>query len=257
MEKTEIFKYYAFGHDFGLLKDSFINYQVPFALRIFNSFFNSLKDLDLPVTIKIAEKLSEIHEELKLSKEATVSESISKRITDEVRKIEPALDAELHLSEVYVLTKKRYPLQTLLQNTQELLGTDVFSKLSDTAKKDFNFACKLIALDQPTAAAFHLMRALEQQVKMLYFEFKKTKRLEKLMWGPVIAQLRQKRAPKPTEKLLSHLDGMRVHFRNPTQHPDIFYSLDEAQDLLNETITALNILRVPISAYKVNSSSQS
>ncbi|MNE35870.1 hypothetical protein D3C81_1685800 [compost metagenome] len=86
------------------------------------------------------------------------------------------------------------------------------------------------------------MRALDAQVKVLYFAFKKTKRLDKPMWGPMTSQLRAKRAPKPSEKLLTHLDGMRIHFRNPTQHPDAFYTMDEAQDLLNQTITAINMI---------------
>lgn len=62
------------------------------------------------------------------------------------------------------------------------------------------------------------------------------------MWGPMTAQLRDKRAPKPSTKLLAHLDGMRIHFRNPTQHPDAFYTMDEAQDLLNQTISAINMI---------------
>ena len=48
--------------------------------------------------------------------------------------------------------------------------------------------------------------------------------------------------PKPSSKLLDHLDGMRVHFRNPTLHPEAFYTIDGAQDLLNQTITAINMI---------------
>lgn len=100
----------------------------------------------------------------------------------------------------------------------------------------------LIALSQPTGAAFHLMRALEEQVKVLYFAFKKTKRLAKPMWGPMTAELRKKNKPKPSEKLLSHLDGMRVHFRNPTQHPTAFYSMNDAEDLLSQTTVAIGMI---------------
>ncbi len=84
------------------------------------------------------------------------------------------------------------------------------------------------------------MRMLEEQVKQLYLAYKKTKRLERPMWGPMTEELRKKRSPKPTDKLLDHLDSMRVHFRNPTQHPTAFYTMDEAQDLLNQTISAVN-----------------
>ena len=152
------------------------------------------------------------------------------------------MDAELQLRTAYVLTIKRYSLESLLNTPAELLGDGVYARLSDTSKRDFSLACIQIALSQPTAAAFHLMRALEEQVKMLYFSYKKINRLDKPMWGPMTNELRNKKAPKPTEKLLNHLDGMRVHFRNPTQHPELFYSLDEAQDLLNQTITAINMI---------------
>lgn len=242
MKKTEIYKYYAFGFNFAAMKGGLRNYGIDNANRHFIKFFDNLKELELPVTIKIAEELKKVQEALKSSSEKVVPEIISNKIAIEVKKIEPALDAELHLAEIYVLTKKRYPLQVLLKSPNELLGAGVFSSLSETAKKDFGFACTQIALGQSTAAAFHLMRTLEEQVKMLYFAYKKTKRMEKLMWGPMIVQLREKRAPKPSEKLLNHLDGIRVHFRNPTQHPDMFYSLDDAQDLLNQTITAINMI---------------
>lgn len=77
---------------------------------------------------------------------------------------------------------------------------------------------------------------------MLYNAFKKRDRLKNPMWGSIIKELRGKRNPKPSDKLLDHLDGMRVHFRNPTQHPDVFYNIDEAQDLLNQTMTAINMI---------------
>jgi hypothetical protein len=127
-----------------------------------------------------------------------------------------------------------------------LLGDGVFATLSDNAKRDYKLACLQVALNQPTAAAFHLMRMLEEQVKVLYFAFKKTNRLEKPMWGPMTIELRTKRAPKPSAKLLDHLDGMRVHFRNPTQHPQAFYTIDEAQDLLNQTIAATNMIHAEL-----------
>jgi hypothetical protein len=133
-------------------------------------------------------------------------------------------------------------LESLLGKAATLLAVGVHDTLSDVAKRDYRLACQQIALSQPTASAFHMMRMLEDQVKVLYFAFKKTKRLEKPMWGPMIVELRAKRAPRPSTKLLDHLDGMRVHFRNPTQHPQAFYTIDEAQDLLNQTITATNMI---------------
>jgi hypothetical protein len=40
--------------------------------------------------------------------------------------------------------------------------------------------------------------------------------------------------------MLDHLDHIHVNFRNPTQHREARYDLEEAQDLLSLSIDALN-----------------
>jgi len=40
--------------------------------------------------------------------------------------------------------------------------------------------------------------------------------------------------------MLDHLDHIRVSFRNPIQHREARYELEEAQDLLSLSIDALN-----------------
>ncbi|MFZ3126379.1 MAG: hypothetical protein WA136_00050 [Rhodoferax sp.] len=247
MRQTGIYNYFVFGFNYSAIKrNGLLDETKAIALEYLDEFFEFLIDLDLQVTDGVAAKLKTIAAEIRESSETQVSELIAKRIKAEGNKIDAALDAELQLKKAYVLTKKRYSLDALLGTPRDLLASGVYDRLSDNAKRDYRLACLQVALNQPTAAAFHLMRMLEEQVKVLYFAFKKTKRLEKPMWGPMTQQLRSKRAPKPSEKLLDHLDGMRVHFRNPTQHPQAFYSIDEAQDLLNQTIAAVNIIHAEL-----------
>lgn len=247
MRQTGIYTYFVFGFNYSIIKRSgLIGYETAVALEFLDEFFEYLQDLDLQVTALVAANLRECAEELRASDAVKVPQELGEKIKDEANKLDAGLDAELQLKKAYVLTKKRYPLESLLQKQSDLLAKDVFTSLSDTAKRDYQLACVQVALNQPTAAAFHLMRMLEEQVKVLYFAFKKTKRLEKPMWGPMTSQLRTKRLPKPSNKLLDHLDGMRVHFRNPTQHPQAFYSIDEAQDLLNQTISAINMIAVEL-----------
>lgn len=243
MRKVPIFQYYAFGYDYGLLQsDGYKGEKNQDAINALQNFFSELESLDLRVTLNAASNLKKILTEVRQSNSPNISEALAKKIQDEVNRIDPTLDAELALQNAYVLTERRYANDKLINSPDQLLSTGVFNKLSDTSKRDFSLACVQIAYSQPTAAAFHLMRALEEQVKMLYFGFKKTKRMKKPMWGPMTNELRNKRSPKPSEKLLNHLDGIRVHFRNPTQHPEAFYSIDEAQDLLNQTISAINLI---------------
>jgi hypothetical protein len=243
MKRTSIYKYYAFGYNYRLLRQNGLSGKDGNdAKETVDTFLEDLCELELVVAKQIATDLVV----LKDSFGNKITAEISEKVKSIVEKIDPALDAELKLRNAYLLTKKRYSIEKLLDSPGELLGEGVYENMDDTAKRDFDLACIQIALSQPTAASFHLMRCLEQQVKTIYFAFKKTKRLQKPMWGPMINELRTKRAPKPSEKLLNHLDGMRIHFRNPTQHPETFYTLDEAQDLLNQTIVAINMVHLEL-----------
>jgi hypothetical protein len=59
--------------------------------------------------------------------------------------------------------------------------------------------------------------------------------------GALVQTLRnKKRKPRPDETLLNHLDHIRRNFRNPTDHPDKSYDLDEVQDLFSLVADVLN-----------------
>jgi hypothetical protein len=45
---------------------------------------------------------------------------------------------------------------------------------------------------------------------------------------------------KGDETLLNNLDDVRMHFRNPTQHPEKTYDIEEAQDLWGRCVDATN-----------------
>lgn len=75
---------------------------------------------------------------------------------------------------------------------------------------------------------------------MKYFYCSKVKRDHvNLMWGPIVADLRKKRSPPPAI-LLNNLDNLRTGFRNPTQHPEKIYDIEEVQDLFALSADAVN-----------------
>ncbi|MBI5022232.1 MAG: hypothetical protein HZB59_12415 [Ignavibacteriales bacterium] len=45
---------------------------------------------------------------------------------------------------------------------------------------------------------------------------------------------------KSQSSLLSNLDDIRITFRNPTQHPEKVYDIDEVQDLLGRCIDVVS-----------------
>ena len=85
------------------------------------------------------------------------------------------------------------------------------------------------------------MRAVEGALRNYYVAIVKRQRVKDLLWGPMIRHLQKRRSPPPAP-LLDHLDSIRANFRNPTQHPEARYDLDEAQDLMAVCIDALNRL---------------
>jgi hypothetical protein len=138
----------------------------------------------------------------------------------------------------YVAMEKRYRLDRLIDDLPELMAPDVFRSLPEIAQSDFRAAGRCIAFELPTAAAFHLMRGTEDALKEFYRRTTKDTQ-SRLMWGAMVDKLKRQDDPPPAV-LLNILDNLRSGFRNPTQHPEKIYDIEEAQDLLSLSIDAVN-----------------
>ncbi|MEQ9006259.1 MAG: hypothetical protein RLP12_00130, partial [Ekhidna sp.] len=57
---------------------------------------------------------------------------------------------------------RRFDLEHLLQSPGKILGKDVFDSLTDLAQSDISYSCNCLAFVCPTAAAFHMLRAIEE-----------------------------------------------------------------------------------------------
>ena len=138
----------------------------------------------------------------------------------------------------YAASDKRYTIQKLTEDFSTLMATGVFSELPEIAQVDMREAGKCIAYELPTSAAFHLMRGTEAVLRHYYCcKVKRNRIKQPLMWGPMVTHLKEKRVPAG---LLDALDSIRRNYRNPTQHPDKVYDLDEAQDLLSLSLDVTN-----------------
>ncbi|MFI6855990.1 hypothetical protein [Streptomyces sp. NPDC050416] len=160
-------------------------------------------------------------------------------INEGANSLRETLLAETEGYESYVVTDKRYPIETLLAHPERLMTPGVFQALPPIAQYDFKEAGRCIAFELPTAAAFHLMRGTEDTLKYFYCEVIKQKRVA-FMWGPMIKSLKEKKRNPPPAVLLTNLDNLRVEFRNPTQHPEKVYDIHEVQDLLSLSVDVVN-----------------
>ncbi|TDL44060.1 hypothetical protein [Microbacterium oleivorans] len=161
-------------------------------------------------------------------------------LTDRAKIVRETVLAEAAGKTAFIATDKRYTVQKLLEDVGSLFGEGIFAGLSDIAKFDFVEGGKALAYELPTAAAFHILRGTEASLRDFYLRVVKRDRIkEPRMWGPIVKDLRGKRKAPPT-LLLDNLDSLRANFRNPTQHPEKVYDLDEAQDLLALAIDSIN-----------------
>lgn len=150
------------------------------------------------------------------------------------------LIAEAEGMVAFIASDKRYTVKKLMGDVGSLMGERVFDSLPDLAQFDFVEGGKAIAYELPTAAAFHILRGTEAALRDFYAKVVKRNRIpEPRMWAAIISDLRGKRNAPPN-LLLDNLNSLRAHFRNPTQHPEKVYDMDEVQDLLALSIDSIN-----------------
>jgi hypothetical protein len=142
--------------------------------------------------------------------------------------------------QAYIIAEKRLPTEKLLSNVSGLFGDGVFWALPELCRYDFTQAGKCIAFEVSTAAAFHILRGTEGLLRSYHSALLNTTPSSPLLWGGMVADLRKTPNQPPAKELLDNLDNIRVSFRNPTQHPEKTYDLDEVQDLFNLCVDVAN-----------------
>ena len=172
MRKLTIYDFYAFGYRYFLLRNLSFGISIhgeDGLLSDIDEFFHIVDQLGLDVTRKVGQDLNEIAEyAMKLPKEAIVDAVLADKVEKAVNKLDATLDAELRQRYSYILTPKRFREEHLLDAPGKLFKVGVFEELPYISKYDFKEACKCIAFDFPTAAAFHLMRGTEAVLKQYY-----------------------------------------------------------------------------------------
>ncbi len=83
------------------------------------------------------------------------------------------------------------------------------------------------------------MRGTEMVLRQ-FFSAITGKEAGKKFWGQIIDELENTKITTLPKTLLDHLDNIRDNFRNPTQHPDKIYDIDEAQDLFGVSIDVVD-----------------
>ena len=216
-----------------------------FLLHAFNDVQGYLTLLGFRVSSKLFEAtlapyLDKFAEKVAADENATLGEFAGEFRSD-LMSFESTVGAEALIIPIALPVPRRIPLNDLLEEPHKILGAGVFDSLTPIAQEDFRQAGRCIAFECPTAAAFHILRCTEECIRVLHKAYFPKIKIEKQAWGELVKNLTSKpRAPKPDLTLLAHLDHLRERFRNPTDHPDKTYEIEEAEGLLHVAVDAID-----------------
>lgn len=239
MLKKNVLPYFALGFSTAHLQ--FVNQEMPweFIKEGIEEFIRRVNSLELPLTKKLIKPLFKFNDNIKnfpINYKISISEiSYLKEIKDNIYN---TLVAELSDKSMYHVSDKRIDVNKLLNNIASLMSPSVFDKIPEIAKYDFSEAGKCIAYECSTAAAFHILRGTEAILRLFYKKFT-NKDSKNKNWGAIINDLEKPQYSSPNA-LVANLNNIRKNYRNPTQHPEKLYEIEETQDLFNLCIAIIN-----------------
>lgn len=161
------------------------------------------------------------------------------QVTSGVTELRILLEAECPTLDIYAVTQKgAYSMSMLIDRAEILLPESTTQRLDDKAVQDIQQAGRCLAFDLPTAAGFHLFRAVESVMRLLYRQVKAN--LEKPKkpsnWGGYVDALKD---AKVASRITDLLDSIRQNYRNPISHPDATLTSDEAVVLVPLGVMAI------------------
>ena len=244
MQAVPVFKFWQFGTGVRYLQDARAGHRIHGTSHVLQNIahlLRQLEELSLRVSARAADNLRELEAQLQATpNDAKLTESQATKLRECITQLRLTLRAELQGINAYTLSPKRIDVEKLTNDIPALLAPGVFAALTDVAQFDLTEAGKCIAFERPTAGAFHLLRATEEVLRRYYCYFVRRNRVDPLLWFPMVQALTQHRLAKRNEALNRNLDNIRLSFRNPTQHPDKIYDIQEVQDLFGLCVDVIN-----------------
>lgn len=206
--------------------------------------------LDIPLSKTAAEKLREFLRLVglmpdldtldEIESDHVLSDTLIADIGGQLDKFNVVLEAELaSLGTYFVEQKGIYRTTDLLERAEEALG-DSAEVIAENARKDFNQAGRCLALDLPTASAFHATRAIEAVLRQYHSLV--MRRPADTTPANMAVCIRELRAAGEDPKLLEILDHIRDLHRNTTMHPGVFLDTNEALRLFDVVKSAMNAM---------------
>jgi hypothetical protein len=167
-------------------------------------------------------------------------------ITGGLNNFEIALQADFGTRETFIVLPKRTYSTTLLVEFGETLVSDSALDLVKAMSKDLHDAGRCIAFELPTAASFHLFRAVEAMV-CGYGEFVRRKEFtpgEKRKGLGGYANCLKEGALDVDRRIIGAIEQISSLYRNPTMHPEMHITNEQMFVTLGIAVSVIEIAAI-------------
>lgn len=171
-----------------------------------------------------------------------------------LEKFESALAAEMSGAPIYLARKCGiYSTADLVSKASGCFQEDVRALIPDAALVEFDHAGRALSFELGSAAAMHLLRAVEIVLKK-YFEFFAGAKVGKnersyAIYLKKLATLSEEDATcRPDKRLLQMLAQIKEQYRNPLVAPESAISLSQALSLFGLSTAAITLMVEQIAA---------
>ncbi len=172
-----------------------------------------------------------------------------------VQRFERALASELVKAPVYAAKKRGiYSTYDLIENAHLCFSEETQNLMPRESLAEFDEAGRALAFGLGTAAAMHLLRAVEMVLKKYYELFSgtnvaKTERSYSI-YLKKLASLAddESNAKRPDKRLLQMLAQIKEHYRNPLTSPEKTISVGQAVSLFGLATAIISLMGEQIEA---------
>jgi len=168
----------------------------------------------------------------------------AEQLKESVNKFEIALKADFGVRDTFIVSRKRaYSTTLLVENGENMLSDMAFARFPGL-HKDMHDAGRCVGFELPTAAAFHLFRAVESAVHQYGVFIRKKPFEEREKRGGIgsYANLLKERVLAVDPRIIGVVEHIASLYRNPTMHPEMHISNEEIIGTLNIAVSVIDLV---------------
>lgn len=218
---------------------------------VLEKFLSEIKNVPMPKSRETAKNLydftkplcQKLYKAMQANRIHVLSVDDVMRLTELLTSFEEELEHEVRIVNVFAIPDRdNYSITGLIDQGENVLPEGVRQAVTSFVRNEFHEAGKCIAFSLPTAAGFHLLRALEAVLRQYYDVMSggksrpKQKHGQDAAMGAYINAIEQYGVDPKSISVLREIKDLH---RNPRIHPEDVMSMNDAIGLLGVVVSAI------------------